>query len=376
MARAMTLARRGAGRTSPNPMVGCVIVKAGKVIGEGWHKVYGGPHAEVNALAQAGADAAGATMYVTLEPCAHHGRTPPCVEAVIAAGFKRIVVAMRDPNPLTNGKSLAKMRHNGIAVDVGVGEAQAREMNAAFIKYMTQKMPYVVGKIAQTMDGKAGVRGEKTCWITTPATRAAARALRSGFDAIVAGIGTVLADDPRLEAPGKAIVKVIVDSRLRLPLTSRLFKGVQPGQVIVAVTAFAPAARIRRFRDKGIQVMVCRARAGRVDLEALFKELAKNGLIRILIEGGPSVLGAALKAGMVDRLHLYLAPRIMTGVKPCDEVRGLDVAGLLEAGRIDVLSCHSSGRDVLVVFDVIKEGEGLSVCSPGLSKRRPRSGRL
>ncbi len=351
MQRAIALAKRATGRTSPNPLVGCVIVKSGKVVAEGWHKACGGDHAEVDALKKAGVRAKGATMYVTLEPCAHWGRTPPCVDAVLAAGITKVVVAMKDPNPLTNGKSIRKMRAQGIEVVTGVCLSEAEEMNLAFIKYILKKMPYVTAKSAQTMDGYAGLRSGQVPWITSSATRERARVRRREFDAIIAGVNTVLADDPRLDASDKAIVKVIIDSRLRTPLKARLLKGTEPGQVIVAVTRKASEARIAAFQKRGVRVIVVKDRSGHVDLNVLFKELAKNGLSRILIEGGPTLVDAALKAGLVDRLHLYVAPKVMSGFKSRDLIAGFDIESLADTKKFRIVQVERMGSDLFIDCD-------------------------
>jgi len=350
MHRALALARRAEGRTSPNPMVGCVIVKKGRVVAEGWHKHCGGDHAEVDALKQAGDKARGAVMYVTLEPCAHWGRTPPCVDAVLKAGIGKVVVAMQDPDPRTNGVSLKKLRKNGVLVVTGVCAPEAGRMNAAFIKYVTAKMPHVTAKIAQTIDGKAGTRSGRVKWITAGATRLRARLRRNDFDAIVVGVDTVLADDPRLDAPGKSLVKVIVDSTLRTPPGARLLKGTRPGQVIAAVTRRAPDVRVSAFRARGACVMVCGARAGKVDLKALFKALAKNGLIRILIEGGPTLVNAALKEGLVDRIHAYIAPRLMRAA-PADAVAGVDLGIWLGRRGFEIHEVTRIGQDIFIEAD-------------------------
>ena len=350
MQRAITLARRGEGRTSPNPLVGSVIAREGKVIAEGWHKVCGGDHAEVDALKKAGARAKGATMYVTLEPCAHWGRTPPCVDAVLAAGIKRIVIAMQDPNPLTRGKSIRKLRARGVDVVVGVGQADAKASNLAFIKYIRCAMPYVVAKVAQTMDGKAGTRSGRVRWITSEATRARARQRRCSFDAIVVGVNTILADDPGLDAPGRTITKVIVDSRLRTPPDAACFKGMGRGQVILATTRKASPDKVAAFQEKGVRVMVCPSRNAKVDLKALFKGLAKNGFIRILVEGGPTLVAAALKAGVVDRMHIYIAPRIL---KANDAVAGVDVARYLDTSQLKVAAVERTGKDIFIEADYV-----------------------
>jgi diaminohydroxyphosphoribosylaminopyrimidine deaminase/5-amino-6-(5-phosphoribosylamino)uracil reductase len=353
MQRAITLAKRATGHTSPNPLVGCVIVKDKKIIAQGWHKTCGGDHAEVDALKKAGVKARGSTMYVTLEPCAHWGRTPPCVDAVLAAGIKKVVVAMRDPNPLTNGKSISKMRAQGLKVVTGVCGADAQAMNLAFIKYISKKMPYVTAKIAQTMDGKAGVRGRCVPWITAPATRAWAKLRRNEFDAIMVGANTVLTDDPQLNAPDKAIVKVVVDARLRTPLKAKLFKNTQGVNIILVTTALASCAKIKAFKKMGVGVMVCKARAGHVDLKAMLKELAKNGLIRILIEGGPTLLDAAWRGGCVDRMHIYVAPKVMGGVKPANMIAGFDIEALADTKRFKIVQVDRIGQDLFIECDVI-----------------------
>ena len=352
MQRAIILAKRATGRTSPNPLVGCVIVKNGKVIAEGWHKVCGADHAEVDALKKAADKARGATMYVTLEPCSHWGRTPPCVDAVLAAGIKKVVVAMKDPNPLTNGRSIRKMRARGLEVVTGVCAVEARDMNLAFIKYILKKMPHVTAKIAQTMDGKAGLRSGQVPWITSPATRERARLKRDGFDAIVIGINTVLLDDPRLNAPGKAIVKVVLDSHLRMPLKARIFENTLRGQVIIATTSKAPQAKVAAFEKRGVVVMPCPHKAGRVDLKAMFKELAKNGLIRILIEGGPTIVDNALKSRLVDRMHIYIAPQILSGAAR-DMIKGFDIEALADTRKFRVLRVDHMGSDLFIECDVI-----------------------
>ena len=362
MQRAIMLAKRAAGRTSPNPLVGCVIVKSGKVVGEGWHKACGGDHAEVDALKKAGAKARGAVLYVTLEPCSHWGRTPPCVDAVLAAGIRKVVVAMQDPNPLVNGRSIRKMRSRGLEVVTGVCTAQARDMNLAFIKYILKKMPYVVAKIAQTMDGKAGIRCGQVPWITASATRTWAKAKRREFDAIVIGVNTVISDDPELNAPGKAIVKVVVDADLRTPLNARLFNcgdtyeikkqfrtcPRNSQQVIIATTRKASPAKIVAFKKQGARVILCGEKAGGVDLKALFKELAKNGLIRILIEGGPTLVDATLKAGLVDRMQVYIAPKVMSGVRPGDMIAGFDMEALADAKKFKIVDVDRIGRDIFM----------------------------
>ncbi len=352
MERAIALAKQAEGMTFPNPMVGCVLVKAGKVIAEGWHKHCGADHAEVMALKKADAKAKGATMYVTLEPCAHWGRTPPCVEAVIASGVKKVVVAMTDPNPLTNGRSLKAMRAKKIEVIVGVCKDEARQMNGAFIKHVTTKMPFAVAKIAQTIDGKIAAMNGDSKWVTSVEARKFAREKRNDVDAILVGVNTVLLDDPCLDAPGKEIRKVIVDSTLKTSPRAKLFKGTKPGQVLIATTRKAPLSRVRRLEAAGADVIVCSAKEGQVDLSELFKALAKNGMVRILIEGGAGVISSALKAGLVDRMHVYIAPKIMGDDKAKSAVSGFDRKKIADALSGRFLSAGRVGSDIFMELEV------------------------
>ncbi|MEI6437588.1 MAG: bifunctional diaminohydroxyphosphoribosylaminopyrimidine deaminase/5-amino-6-(5-phosphoribosylamino)uracil reductase RibD [Candidatus Omnitrophota bacterium] len=350
MRRALILAGKGRGAVSPNPMVGCVIVKGRNVIGEGWHRKYGGDHAEVEALKKAGSEAKGAVMYVNLEPCAHWGHTPPCIDAVIASGVKRVVIAMLDPNSLTNGKSVKKMRRAGIEVVTGVCEADARELNVSFIKFISKKLPYTVAKTAQTLDGRIATAGGDSKWITSNESRDHARGKRHEYDAILVGVGTVLADDPCLDAPGKTITKVIVDSRLRIPLNARVLKCAPAGAVIVAATRRAPGAKVKRLEKSGVRVILCPEKNGRVDLLSLFKALAKNKIASILIEGGAAVIGSALKAGLLDELRVYIAPRIMGDVRATPSIVGLDARRVTQLKDFHLIASERLGPDILLTL--------------------------
>jgi diaminohydroxyphosphoribosylaminopyrimidine deaminase/5-amino-6-(5-phosphoribosylamino)uracil reductase len=350
MRRALALAARGRVTVSPNPMVGCVIVRNGRVIAEGWHKVRGQAHAETMALARAGVKARGSVMYVTLEPCAHWGKTPPCVDAVIAAGICRIVIAMRDPNPLTDGSSVRKMKAAGIEVVVGVLADEARVLNAAFVKYITRQMPYVTVKTAQTIDGRTVTRRGESQWITSAEARDHAKEQRSEFDAVCVGINTVIADDPQLNAPGKTITKIVLDSRLRISAKARLFEGTQPGQVIVAATSSVPALKVRRLEERGAVVLRFPARKGRVPLTLLFKELARREIARILIEGGAMVIGSALKEGLVDEMNVYIAPRVIGDSQARSSVEGFDALTLDKTADFRLTDMKCIGQDVCLIF--------------------------
>lgn len=352
MQLAYELALKGRGRTSPNPMVGAVIVKNGRIIGRGYHACCGGDHAEIAALNEASSRAKGATLYVTLEPCAHHGRTPPCVNRIIDSGISKVVVGMKDPNPLMNGKSIALLRKFGISVEVGCLESKLVQLNEVFIKYIKEQMPFVTAKIAQTLDGKVATAKGHSKWITSGSTRAYARGKRDEFDAIMAGSNTVIKDDPSLNGVrrDRALKKIIVDSTLRLSLKAKLFDRVAPASVIVATTTRAPQNKIRSFEKKSVRVLVCEP-AGKyhqVDLRWLFKELAKLEISSVLIEGGSTLIGQALKAGLVDRMMIYMAPRILGDQDGISSVRGLNITDINRSVGLEKITINHLKQDILV----------------------------
>ena len=310
MARALELAALGLYTTTPNPRVGCVIVKDGAVAGEGWHEKAGGPHAETGALQAAGAKAAGATVYVTLEPCAHHGRTPPCVEALLAAKPARVVAAMPDPNPQTTGKSIERLRSAGITVDVGVMEHEARELNIGFVSRMTRGTPWVRIKVAASLDGRTALANGESQWITGAEARKDGHAWRARACAVLTGVGTVKDDDPQLtvrDVPTtRQPLRVVVDSRLQTPLTARLLG---PGALIAAAGVDAP--RSVALRAKGAEVVVLPNHEGKVELPALLQELARRGCNEVHVEAGYQLNGSLLDEGLVDELLIYFAPCIL-----------------------------------------------------------------
>lgn len=363
MALALRLARKAMGQTSPNPMVGAVIVNDGRIAGQGYHRRAGAPHAEVVALRQAGAAARGATLYCTLEPCNHVGRTPPCCEAIIASGVAKVVVATRDPNPITNGRGLARLRRAGISVIVGVLADDARELNAAFFKVMRTGLPYAIAKAGQSLDGKiATVTGESR-WITSPASRTVGHHWRSRVDAILVGVNTVLRDDPRLTArtgPRRADrpVKVILDSRLRTPLAARCLAS--PPATIIA-TLSRNRARQAAFARRGVEVISLRP-AGRqsrrhggerVPLRPLCRLLACRGLHTVLIEGGGEALAGALAERLVDRIIFCIAPILLGGRAAPSSIGGEGVSRLSRAIRLKALSCARVGADLCVEAQVM-----------------------
>ncbi|MBF0533005.1 MAG: bifunctional diaminohydroxyphosphoribosylaminopyrimidine deaminase/5-amino-6-(5-phosphoribosylamino)uracil reductase RibD [Candidatus Omnitrophica bacterium] len=349
MRRALELAALGKGRTSPNPMVGAVLVKDGRIVGEGYHRRCGGDHAEVAAFKAAGPRAAGATLYVNLEPCFHWGYTPPCVEAVIKSGAREVVIGMSDPNSLTNGKSIAKLRSQGVKVRVGVLRREAERLNEVFIKNMKQKMPFVAVKFAQTLDGKIATAAGKSKWITSDAARAFARRIRNEYDAILCGRRTVKQDDPGLNAGrrGKRIKKIIMDPAFKTSLSAKLFAKTQPQDCWLAVTQQAPLSRRKRLAELGVNVLVCPEKRGEIDLIFLFKQLASAGICSILVEGGAATVGRVLKAGLADKVYAYVAPKILGDQQALSSVTGLDIRDLPKAIVLKQMTVRSIGKDFL-----------------------------
>jgi diaminohydroxyphosphoribosylaminopyrimidine deaminase/5-amino-6-(5-phosphoribosylamino)uracil reductase len=350
MARALRLARRGLFTTTPNPRVGCVIVRDGKIIGEGWHRRAGEAHAEVLALEAAGAAGTsthGATVYVTLEPCSHHGRTPPCAGALIGAGVARVIAAMQDPDPRVAGRGLAALAAAGIAAECGRKEAEAAELNAGFVSRVSRGRPWVRLKLAASLDGKTALSNGASQWITGPAARRDGHRWRARACAILSGIGTVLADDPQLTvrgvATGRQPLKVIVDARLELPPEARVLAE---GQVLVACAA-ADAARAKALRRRGAELLPLPDGAGRVDLAALMAELGRRGINELHVEGGRRLNGALLRGRLADELLLYLAPCLLG-----DAARGM--ADLPELESLD-------GRLPLSIRDLRRIGDDLRV---------------
>jgi len=332
MLRALALAERGRGSTRPNPIVGAVLVRAGRVVGEGWHSAAGADHAEVVALEAAGARARGATLYVTLEPCAHVGRTPPCVDALIAAGLRRCVVAMRDPHRIVNGRGLARLRRAGIRVEVGLCGAEARHALGGYVHAHLADRPRVTWKLGMTLDGRiADARGHSR-WITGRPARTHGHRLRAAADAVVIGARTALADDPRLTARTRGVrlqpLRVVCDTRLRLPLTLRLFRAPLARGTVVACGAGAPATRRRALEARGVTVWTLPLRAGRVSADALAGRLVAAGCHDVLLECGARLGSEWLRRRLVHRLALFVAPRVLGS-------QGYGWSGRLGSGRLE-----------------------------------------
>jgi diaminohydroxyphosphoribosylaminopyrimidine deaminase/5-amino-6-(5-phosphoribosylamino)uracil reductase len=315
MGRALELARRGLWSTDPNPRVGCVIAHGGEVVGEGWHRRAGDPHAEVEALRAAGVRAQGATAYVTLEPCSHHGRTPPCADALVAARIARVVFAVGDPNPHVNGGGAARLADAGIAVQSGLCETPARVLNAGFFSRMTRGRPYVRVKIGASLDGGTALANGLSRWITSPEARADVQRLRAGSSAVASGSGTVLADDPRLdvriEGATRQPLRVLFDGGLRIPARARVFSP--PGQALVLTRTGADPERIAALRARDVRVAEIAATEHGLDLQAALALLAAFEVNELLVEGGPRIAGAFIAARLVDELVLYLSPSLLGG---------------------------------------------------------------
>ncbi|MFZ5632897.1 MAG: bifunctional diaminohydroxyphosphoribosylaminopyrimidine deaminase/5-amino-6-(5-phosphoribosylamino)uracil reductase RibD [Bacillota bacterium] len=352
MKMALELAATAMGRTSPNPMVGAVVVRDGEVVGRGFHARAGTPHAEVVALQHAGDRARGATLYVTLEPCCHHGRTGPCTEAVIEAGVRRVVAAMTDPNPLVAGKGLARLKTAGLTVDTGVMEEEARRLNEVFIKYITTGQPFVVLKAAISLDGKIATRAGDSRWITGPRAREYGHRLRDRYDAILVGVNTVLADDPslttRLPAGGRDAVRLVLDSLARTPPEARVINSSREAPAVIVTTGAAPRERVRRLKEAGAQVIAVPAREGRVDMPALMRELAGREITSVLIEGGGQVHASAIAAGIVDKVVWFIAPKLIGGREAPGPLGGEGPERLAEATLLDLVSVSRIGNDILV----------------------------
>jgi diaminohydroxyphosphoribosylaminopyrimidine deaminase/5-amino-6-(5-phosphoribosylamino)uracil reductase len=334
MRRALELAERGRGHVEPNPLVGAVLVRDGRAVGEGWHRRYGEAHAEVNALAEAGEAARGATLYVTLEPCCHHGKTPPCTDALLRAGVARVVAAMTDPFPQVAGKGAERLRAAGVPVEFGPCAREAERLNAPYLKLLRTGRPYVHAKWAMTLDGKIATRTGDSKWISNQASRALVHRLRGRMDAIVIGIGTALADDPLLTArpPGpRTLTRVVLDSAARLPLGSRLVATAKETPVLVATNALASEESVAGLRRQGCEVLRLPEPDRPARVRALLDELGRRRMTNVLVEGGGEVLGSFLDAREVDEVHVFIAPRLAGGAAAKTPGGGGGVATIAEA---------------------------------------------
>ncbi|AEB08446.1 riboflavin biosynthesis protein RibD [Desulfobacca acetoxidans DSM 11109] len=353
MALALKLAARGVGCTSPNPMVGAVVVRDGYIVGRGYHRRYGGPHAEVEALRQAGSQADGATLYVTLEPCNHYGQTPPCTEAILAAGIRRVVIANSDPNPHVAGGGAAYLQSKGLLVQSGLLAKAGSRLNEAFFKAMTIGQPFVIAKAAASLDGKIATRTNDSQWITGAPARTWVHRLRHQVDAILVGVGTVMADDPQLttrlpRGQGKDPIRLVLDSRLRLPLNAKVLTQISAAPTWMVCTPSAPSEKITAIQELGAEVIITPAIENRVELRTLLKILGERRIQSLLVEGGAEVQGAFFDAGLVDKFHLFLAPKFIGGRQAPGILGGLGASRLAEAQLAHDLSIRRIGEDILI----------------------------
>ncbi|MBN2397428.1 MAG: bifunctional diaminohydroxyphosphoribosylaminopyrimidine deaminase/5-amino-6-(5-phosphoribosylamino)uracil reductase RibD [Deltaproteobacteria bacterium] len=331
MKMALKLARRGEGWTSPNPMVGAVIVRDGRILGKGYHRRFGEAHAEINAIADAGRPITGATLYVTLEPCSHHGKTPPCVDRIIEAKVSRVVVGGIDPNPLVSGKGIEALRSHGIEVTVGVLERECEDLNEKFFTFMKTGIPFVTLKYAQTLDGRIATATGHSQWISSEPSRRFAHRLRAGHDAVLVGIGTVMADDPDLRvrlARGRNPLRIVLDPSLRVPPGARVFDNQDAARTLVVTGPLCEDERISALQKRGIETLaVEKDRAGSLDLKTLLAELGRRQISSVLVEGGAGAITSFVQAGLFDRVIVITAPKVVG--------RGLEAIGDLGVSRMD-----------------------------------------
>jgi riboflavin biosynthesis protein ribD len=354
MQRAISLAEQGRGWTNPNPLVGCVIVKNGKIIAEGYHEKIGGWHAERNAILNSDADITGATAYVTLEPCCHHGRTPPCSNLLIERGIKKVFIGSRDPNPLVSGKGAKQLRTAGVEVVEDFMREECDKLNPIFFHYIQTKRPYVLLKYAMTADGKIATSTGESKWITGETARAKVQETRHQYSAIMVGVETVLADNPMLNSRmpnARQPVRVVCDNQLRTPLDCQLVQTANEYRTMIA-TVCEDLQKIEQYRPLGVEVLVCKAKNERVDLKDLLQKLGKMQIDSLLIEGGSSLNFSALESGVVNRVHCYIAPKLVGGKQAKTPIGGEGIGDLSQAVKLKLISMEMVGEDILIDYEV------------------------
>lgn len=359
---ALELAEKGRGLVEPNPMVGAVIVKDNKIVGKGCHELFGGHHAEVNAINDAGNNSNDAVLYVTLEPCAHFGKTPPCVESIKRAGIKKVYFAVHDPNPVTKEKGANILKEFGIEVVGGILENEARRLNAPFFKLMEEKMPYIIAKWAMSLDGKIAARTGDSRWISTEESRSYVHRIRGCMDAVMIGIGTAIADDPLLtcRVSAKRIPKrIVIDNNASLPLDSQLIKTIKDAEVIIATTPHAPKDRVKRLEDAGCDIIMANAINSLVDLRLVFEELGSRQFTNVLVEGGSRIFGYLFDHCLVDKAIIFIAPKIIGGKDSKSPVSGKGSAAISQAIQINDIKTLQCAADV-VVEGVVKKKQRIS----------------
>ena len=363
MKRALRLAEKGRGRTSPNPMVGAVLVKEGKVIGEGYHAKAGEDHAEIIALRQSGENTRGATLYLNLEPCTHYGKTPPCAPMVIQSGVKRVVIGMEDPNPLVKKEGVESLRRAGLEVEVGIQEKECQRLNEAFCKYILKKEPFIILKVASTLDGKIATRNGDSKWISGEASRRFVHQLRDQVDGVIVGIGTILKDDPMLTTRvrgGRDPYRIILDSRLRIPEEAKVTE-ISPSKTIIATTEVAPKDKIERLENKKVRVLVLDSKEGRVNLKTCLSQLGEMEMMSLLVEGGSKINGAFLDENLIDKLILFLSPKIIGDSQALGIFGGKGVSNLKEAIALREIRTRGIGEDILIEGYVKREIDSCSL---------------
>ena len=361
MRRALALAQQAEGRTSPNPMVGAVLVRDGVIVGEGHTQPAGHAHAEVMALRMAGDRARGATAYVTLEPCSHHGRTPPCTDALIKAGVRQVIYAASDPNPLVNGRGCNQLRDAGILVQNSLCNVEATALNRPFFKYIQTGLPFVTAKFAMTLDGKIATETGDSQWITNATSRQQGHRLRNVSDAILVGVGTVLADNPRLTTRLNDVdrvkhpVRIIADTRGRTPLDSAILSGELPARTILATTELADPVYRQAVAAQGNEVWVLPVGAdGHLDMLALLQEIGRNQFVNLMVEGGGAILGSLLQLGQIDRVWAFIAPKLVGGSNAPTPFGGGGIAALQDALQLENIETQLLDNDIWIKGDVRK----------------------
>jgi len=356
MRKALRLARRGLGKTSPNPMVGALIVRNGEIIGQGYHRRFGGNHAEIDAIQDAGGEIGGATLYVTLEPCCHHQKkTPPCLDALLRGNIGRVVIGTVDPNPLVNGRSIEILNQRGIETKVGVLEEECRELNEVYTKYMQTGLPLVTLKFAQTLDGRIASSTGDSQWIGSESSRMLAHRLRSLHDAILVGVGTVLTDDPLLTVRlvrGRNPIRIVADSGLRIPLRARVLRAQDVAPTIIATTLQADEAKLSSLKEMGVEVLtVDEDETGAIDLKGLLKILGNKGISSVLVEGGAGIITSMLHQRLVDKVMIFIAPKIMG--KGIEAVADLGISDVANALKLSFVKTYRRGEDLVIEAKVI-----------------------
>jgi len=354
MRKALRLARRGLGKTSPNPMVGALIVRNDEIIGQGYHRRYGEGHAEINAIRDTGGDISGATLYVTLEPCCHYGKTPPCVDALLKGSIGRVVIGMVDPNPSVNGKSIEILSRRGIETTTGVLEEECYRLNESYLKYIQTGLPFVTLKFAQTLDGRIASAEGNSQWISSESSRRLAHRLRSVYDGILVGVGTVLADDPQLTVRlVKRInpLRIVADSRLRIPLSARVLRDQDGAPTIIATTSRADKVKLSALKGMAIEVLtVGEDEKGQVDLKDLLKSLGEKGIASVLVEGGARIITSLLHQGLADKAVIFIAPKIMG--RGIEAVADLGIRDMSHTIKLSFVKAYRRGEDLVLEANI------------------------